>query len=344
MTLKPRHWIMAAAAAAALLGSGNALADVRAGIEAWRAGNYEAAVAQWRPLAEAGDADAQFNLGQAFKLGRGVPLDVRQAQNWYERAARQGHHQAETSLGLALFQNGQQQQAMPWLVRAAERGDPRAQYVLGTAHFNGDLIQRDWPLAFALVRAAAAQGFPPAAASVTEMERHLSAEERQRSDVLARQLQSGSSASSATAAAEVPSMAVTQPVQSPRPPRLSGEHAPIVRTPVPASTQTVTAPRPTVRTPAVIRPTPPVRTASPAPSAATGRYRVQLGAFSTRANADRQWQTARRVGVLAGAQHFLVPAGNVTRLQAGPFATRAAADRACASVRAAGQACFVVAP
>ena len=53
-----------------------ARADVKAGVDAWQAGNYPAAVAEWRPLAIAGDADAQFNLGQAYKLGRGVPADL----------------------------------------------------------------------------------------------------------------------------------------------------------------------------------------------------------------------------------------------------------------------------
>src|SRR3546814_15469432 len=36
-----------------------ALADVTDGVDAWQAGNYQAAVAEWRPLAIAGDADAQ---------------------------------------------------------------------------------------------------------------------------------------------------------------------------------------------------------------------------------------------------------------------------------------------
>ena len=40
-----------------------AQADVKDGVDAWQAGNYQAAVAEWRPLALAGDADAQFNLG-----------------------------------------------------------------------------------------------------------------------------------------------------------------------------------------------------------------------------------------------------------------------------------------
>ena len=56
-------------------------ADVKDGVDAWQAGDYQGAVAQWRPAALAGDADAQFNLGQAYKLGRGVPTDLAQVAN-----------------------------------------------------------------------------------------------------------------------------------------------------------------------------------------------------------------------------------------------------------------------
>ena len=55
------------------------------------------AVAIWRPLAEAGDADAAFNLGQAYRLGKGVPTDLAAAQTWFERAARKGHVDAQTT-------------------------------------------------------------------------------------------------------------------------------------------------------------------------------------------------------------------------------------------------------
>jgi TPR repeat protein len=44
--------------------------SVKAGIEAWQRADYAGAVAIWRPLAEKGDADAEFNLGQAYRLGR----------------------------------------------------------------------------------------------------------------------------------------------------------------------------------------------------------------------------------------------------------------------------------
>jgi cell division septation protein DedD len=341
MNSKSRKWLLGAAASvAAILAAGSASADVRAGIEAWRAGNYEVAVREWRPLAEAGEADAQFNLGQAYKLGRGVPLDVAQAQTWYERAARQGHAQAEANLGLILFQNNERERAMPWIRRAAERGDPRAQYVLATAHFNGDLATRDWPRAYALMRRAADQGLPQARTSLAEMERHLSAEDRQRGTTLAQQIAANAPAGVAPATP----MAVVPP-EPLRTPRVAANEPPVVRTAPPVPPRRAEAPRPAPR---AQTPTPraaPAPAPAPVRAAASGRWRVQLGAFSNQANAERQWRAVRtRVSGLNGLQPFLVRAGAITRLQAGPLASRAAADRLCASARSSGHECIVVSP
>ena len=52
-----------------------AAADVRAGVDAWSRGDYAAAVSQWEGPAATGDADAMFNLAQAYRLGRGVAQD-----------------------------------------------------------------------------------------------------------------------------------------------------------------------------------------------------------------------------------------------------------------------------
>ncbi|WP_166039339.1 tetratricopeptide repeat protein, partial [Sphingosinicella sp. YJ22] len=182
------HWFLAATAFLALAGAETAAADVPAGIAAWQAGDYARAVAEWRPLAEAGDADAQFNLGQAYRLGRGVPQDLRLAEQWFERAARQRHEQAGANLGLLLFQNGRAREAMPWIQAAAMRGDPRAQYVFGTALFNGDVVRRDLPRAYALMSRAAAQGFPQAAEQLRQMEPFLSDADRRAGTALAAQM------------------------------------------------------------------------------------------------------------------------------------------------------------
>src|SRR5947207_15701253 len=88
--------------------------SVKAGIDAWQRADYSAAVAIWRPLAEKGDADAAFNLGQAYRLGRGVPTNIAAATTWFQRAAAKGHLDAQTTLGLLLFENGDQAGGLKW--------------------------------------------------------------------------------------------------------------------------------------------------------------------------------------------------------------------------------------
>jgi TPR repeat protein len=154
--------------------------DVKQGVDAWESGDYQNAVSIWRPLAVAGDPDAQFNLGQAYKLGRGVPADMAQAEGWYRRAAKQGHLQAEDNLGLVLFTANRRDEAMPFILRSADRGEPRAQYVLGTALFNGDLAARDWPRAYALTKRASDAGLDIASARLSQLDQLIPLEQRQR--------------------------------------------------------------------------------------------------------------------------------------------------------------------
>jgi TPR repeat protein len=158
---------------------------VKSGIEAWQGADYEAAVRIWRPLAEAGDADAAFNLGQAYRLGRGVATNLAAAQTWFERAARKGHVDAQTTLGLLLFDSGNRAGGLRWLKSAAEKGEPRALLIYGTALFNGDAIGRDPVLAYAYVSRAAAQGLEPAKATLAEMDQILPLEQRQKGVALA---------------------------------------------------------------------------------------------------------------------------------------------------------------
>ncbi|HEX8193337.1 MAG TPA: SPOR domain-containing protein [Allosphingosinicella sp.] len=345
MTSKARTLALCCAAAAAIsIGSGSAFADVRAGIEAWRAGNHEAAIREWRPLADAGDADAQFNLGQAYRLGRGVPANLPLALEWFEKAAQQGHGQAEANLGLSLFQNNQRERAIPWLTRAAERGDPRAQYYLGTAHFNGDLVATDWPRAYALMKRAADQGLPQARQSLTQMEAHLSAGDRARGTEMAQAMAARAPATASGTPIETPVRIAQAPVPPPIA-RVQTAPPPIARTPVPAPAATPRAAPAPAPAPAA-RPAPAPRVAAPAPAraAATGRWRVQLGAFSNEANARRQWSAMRSVSAVGALQHHIVRAGAVWRLQAGPLGDRAAAARVCAAARSAGHDCIPVAP
>ena len=164
----------AIAIGALLLTSAASAQSVRSGIEAWGRGDYAAALGQWRPLAARGNADAMFNIGQAYRLGRGMPIDLGEAEDWYTRAAQLGHVDAQTQLGMMLFQNGYPRAAVSWLRRAADKGDARAQLLYGTALYNGDgVAKRDVLLAYSYVAKAAAQGLGPARSTMADMDREI---------------------------------------------------------------------------------------------------------------------------------------------------------------------------
>jgi TPR repeat protein len=327
--MQHRRPLFVAAALLAATFAAPAAADVKAGVDAWKAGNFTAAVAEWRPIADKGDADAQFNMGQAYRFGKGVPKDLRITQSWYEKAAQQGHEKAQANLGILLFDTGKRAEALPWIRKAADRGDPRALYVLGTAHFNGDLVAKDWPRAYAMMTRASAAGLPPAAQSLAQMDKYLPAADRQKGIALARQMETG-----------VATTAATPKAPPPKPARVAG-----------AATAKTSVPAPKAAAPAPKAAAPVAKTATPAPKAAAkpaapaGRWRVQLGAYSSTESAREQWAAAsRKIAALKDLQPSYEPAGKLTRLRVGPLADKAAAERVCASVKAAGQGCFTVAP
>jgi TPR repeat protein len=169
-----------ALAASLLLAAPAATQSVRAGIEAWQKGEYAAAVAAWAPLAAKGDADASFNLGQAYRLGKGVPIDLARAQQYLEAAARKDHVDAATTLGVLLFQNGNRTGAMRWLRKAAEAGEARAMLLYGTALYNGDGITRDPVRAYAFVSRAAAKGLAAGQATLADLDQAMPIAQREK--------------------------------------------------------------------------------------------------------------------------------------------------------------------
>ena len=143
--------------------------SVKQGVELWRAGDYAGAVAMWQPFADAGDVDAMFNIGQAYKLGRAVPKDSLIARDWYRKAAAKGHLPAEANLGILLFQAGDKQEAIRWLKMAADQNEMRAQYVLGVALWNGDGVPKNMALAYAYLSRSSAQGLPDAQSALNSL-------------------------------------------------------------------------------------------------------------------------------------------------------------------------------
>jgi len=60
------------------------------GIAAYIAGDHETALENWRPLADQGDASAQFNLGAKYSIGKGVLADNIGAHMWFNIAGANG--------------------------------------------------------------------------------------------------------------------------------------------------------------------------------------------------------------------------------------------------------------
>jgi uncharacterized protein len=294
--------------------------SVKAGIEAWQKADYAAAVAIWRPLAEHGDADAQFNLGQAYRLGRGLPIDLGAAQVWFERAATKGHLDAQTTLGLLLFQNGNHTGALRWLKAASDKDEPRAMLVYGTALFNGDGVPQDPVQGYAYITRAATLGLPAAKDTLAELDRILPVEERIKGKALALIM-----AKNAGAFTSKPATKPSPKPSAPKPARVGGAVHVAEALPKPA---TKPASKPASK--------PPIQ----AVGVATGGWRIQLGAFSRRASAEALFRTLSGKSALAGRQAYYIPVGAITRLQVGPFESKAAAAAAC---RAVGQVCFPVA-
>ena len=336
---KAHHSIASLLGMALILGSAPAAADVKAGVDAWGRGDYQTAISEWRGPADNGDADAQFNLGQAYKLGRGVPQDLVQAEKWYKKAADQGHMQASDNYGLVLFQSNRRNEALPYLQASAQRGEPRAQYVLGTGYFNGDFVEKDWIKAYALMTRASAQQLPQATTNLAQMDRFIPIEDRRRAIELAGQMEQdekrirtaqvgglrSSPSTGAVKTAELPPSRPAMPDPAPAPitPGVTYAEAP---KPLPAAPVAAAAP---------------ATTTDPVKAAASGDWRVQLGAFSDEAKAKSLWNSLEsRVSALSGLQPYLVKAGGITRLQAGPFATQTQAESMCKSVKASGNDCI----
>jgi uncharacterized protein len=339
-SMKSLNLVTKAALAALALGlaAQPVLADVKAGVDAWTQGQYDKAVKEWRGPALKGDADAQFNMGQAYKLGRGVKADLDVAADWYLRAAQQGHLQASDSYGHLMHYRGKVAEALPYLQASADRGEPRSQYLLGTELFNGTNVGKDWVRAYALMTRASSAGLAPASRSLAQMDQYIPLEQRQQGIVMAGELEkrAGTARNAQLGGFDIntkPPAKVAKPVPVPPsvPNTASQPGFPGTVPPMPGERP---APRPASA---------PVKVATaPAPVATSGNWRIQLGAFGNEANAKNLWNSLEaKIGDLASLTPYLKAAGNVTRLQAGPFASRASAEAMCGKVKAKGQSCIV---
>jgi TPR repeat protein len=165
-----------AAALLLLIGSASiAWAGFEEGRRAYLSGNYGLAIHEWLPLAEQGDAFAQYSLGYMYQQGEGVTQNYEWAAHWYRLAAEQGFAEAQNALGL-MYGRGQGTlqnfvEAARWQRKAAEQGNAEAQYGLGVMYGAGLGVPQDYVLSHMWLNLAAAQGHKKAA----EMRKHAEA-------------------------------------------------------------------------------------------------------------------------------------------------------------------------
>jgi TPR repeat protein len=137
-------WLLIGVIAAVLLGDATARADdesreraqreLRIATADYARGDLEEAWFRFWTLAREGNAAAQFNLGQLYRQGRGIPPDLDQARQWYMAAAVQNYAYAQYNLGI-MYEFGQgtaanKSEARRWYGRAAGQALPEAQRAL----------------------------------------------------------------------------------------------------------------------------------------------------------------------------------------------------------------------
>jgi TPR repeat protein len=102
-------------------------ADLQAGLDAYYDEDFTSAARELRPLAEGGDAKAQYRLGMMFDFGQGVEKNPQEAARLMRLAADQGDSDAQFALG-RMYQLGRGVPFSPregwwWLRQAANQGN-----------------------------------------------------------------------------------------------------------------------------------------------------------------------------------------------------------------------------
>ncbi len=147
---------------AVALATAPAFADFDRGLEAYDKGDYKTALQEWQPLAEQGNAGAQFYLGVMYEKGYGVLQDYKEAVKWYTLSAKQGHSSPQYNLGL-MYNKGQgvpqdYKEAMKWYRLSAEQGNATAQFNLGAQYYYGEGVIKDYAIAHMWYNISASNG------------------------------------------------------------------------------------------------------------------------------------------------------------------------------------------
>ncbi len=166
-------------------------ADLARGLAAVKKGDFETALKEWLPLARDGDPSAQYNIGQLYRLGRGVAKDYTKASQWYEKAAQQWHSAARHNLAV-LYEKGlgvpiNYAKAVEWYKKAANQDYGIAQFNLAVMYQNGLGVPKDLVHAMMWYRVAEARGFTDAAVAIEALRHNMTDAQISKAERLARQ-------------------------------------------------------------------------------------------------------------------------------------------------------------
>ncbi len=122
--------------------------DLDDAVDAMRSGDFAEAYCIMRPLAEGGDADAQYNIGWMYMNGYGLRVNDSLALEWWKKASEQGHSDASFSIGM-LYSLGDGEvskdsdEAIDYYLIAADDGHEDAIAILKSMMMRNDGFVRD---------------------------------------------------------------------------------------------------------------------------------------------------------------------------------------------------------
>ncbi len=168
-----------------------AFADFEKGWDASQKGDHATALHEWKPLAENGNASAQYNLGLMYDNGWGVPQDYQGALKWYKLSAEQGNEFAQYNLG-NYYAKGQgvpkdYHEAVKLFMLAAEQGHVSAQGNLSVMYANGQGVPKDYVFAYMWANLAASKDGEKGIEIRDGVAKHMTSEQIAEAQKLARE-------------------------------------------------------------------------------------------------------------------------------------------------------------
>ena len=153
--------------------------------------DYGAAYAIFIQAAEAGNAEAQYNLSVLLREGQGTEKNEAKALSWLEKSAEQGWPDAQYALG-TMYEFGQgvpqsYETAAALYMKAAEQGNAAAQTNLAVLYANGQGVNQDIVLAYVWSNLAASQGIVEALQNREVVAEEMSPEMLQRVRAISRE-------------------------------------------------------------------------------------------------------------------------------------------------------------